>query len=124
MTRLTPRCRLLLNLLAQARWLSTSQIQTAFFPGRSADAVRKRLRKLTAAKILYRIQPHRMSEAYFGLGVQGKSALEQAGGAEIVLERRLPAHLAHLLGINDVRLAIERSPCVVKYFFACWEFAS
>ena len=56
----------------------------------------------------------------FTLGPEGKRLLEREGGASVVLERSLPKQREHLIGINDVRIAAERTPDL-RYFFAAWE---
>jgi len=35
--------------------------------------------------------------------------------------RKPPRQVEHLVGINDVRVAVEVKPQQVAYFFACWE---
>jgi Replication-relaxation len=118
--RLTKRCENLLHLLRAARWLSTSQVHRRFFPQATADAARKRLRKLTQAGYLVRFREHRMSKALFTLGPEGKRVLEKDEGKEIILERKPPKQLEHFLAINDVRIAAELAGSL-SYFFACWE---
>jgi hypothetical protein len=103
-----------------ARWLTTGQVRRRFFPGATADAARKRLRKLAASGYLVMIRKHRMSEALFTLGPEGKRALERGGAEEVVLERRLPKQLEHFTGINDVRIAAELAGSLA-HFFAHWE---
>jgi hypothetical protein len=120
MTKLTPRCVDLLRLLRGARWLTTSQVRTRFFPHASADAVRKRLRKLTAAGFLRMVQRDRLSDALFTLDRKGKQALENSGGPEVVLERQPPQQLEHFVSINDIRIAAELAGDL-SYFFACHE---
>jgi hypothetical protein len=117
---LTRRCRDLLRLLRTARWLSTSQIHRRFFSSATTDAARKRLRILAAARYLASYRPHRMAEALYTLGPDGKRALEREGFAEIALERRPPKQLEHLLGVNDLRIAAEREAALTS-FFAYWE---
>jgi hypothetical protein len=120
MTRLTPRCMELLRLLQSARWLTTSQIRRRFFPSASADAVRKRLRKLTAAGFVYAVQQNRMAESLFTLGKSGKRFLENSGADAVVLERRPPTQLEHFLGVNEIRIAAELAG-EPSYFFAYFE---
>jgi len=119
--RLTPRCTNLLGLLRQARWLTTGQVHARFFPHATRDAVRKRLRKLVQEKYLVMVRPHHMSEAIFALGAQGQRVLEDLGSDPVTLERKPPAQLDHLRGVNDCRIAAELEDC--SYFFACWELA-
>ena len=61
-----------------------------------------------------------MTEALFTLGPEGKRVLERSGAEEIVLERQPPKQLEHFIGINELRIAAERST-ELDYFFACWE---
>jgi hypothetical protein len=98
--RLTERDKEILAKLKRCKWLTTSQMQKMFFSNVSADAVRKRMRKLAAAKYLQSYQPHYMSEMLHGFG-------------------KPPKQIEHLVGINDLRIAAEReSP---QFFYACWE---
>ena len=118
--RLTKRCEDLLRLLRIARWLTTGQVRRRFFPQATADAARKRLRILTEAGYLVRFRQHRMSEALFTLGPEGKRMLEKSDGKEVSLERKPPKQLEHFLAINDVRIAAELAGSL-SYFFSCWE---
>jgi len=117
--RLTKRCIDLFHLLHAARWLTTRQVRTRFFPKATADAARKRLRKLVDGKYLVMYRENRMSEALFALGPEGKRMLE-ISGKEVTLERKPPAQVLHLVGINDLRLSAELTG-EIAYFFACWE---
>jgi hypothetical protein len=85
----------LLRLLRSARWLTTTQVKRRFFPMASADAVRKRLRILTEANYLLKIQPDRCSDALFTLCRNAKPLLERETGTEVVLERRPPRQREH-----------------------------
>jgi hypothetical protein len=119
--RLTHRCRDLLRLLATARWLTTNQIHRRFFPTATADAARKRLRKLAKAGYVVVSRHDRMSPALFTLGKEGRRILEREGLADcIALQRRPPKQLEHFVGINDLRLVLE-AVSGLSYFFACWE---
>ncbi len=117
--KLTRRCGDLLHLLRAARWLTTGQVQRRFFPQATADAARKRLRKLTQAGYLVRFREHGMSEALFALGPEGKRMLE-LDGKEIILERKPPKQLPHFIGVNDLRIAAELAG-PVSFFFSYWE---
>ena len=118
--KLTPRCINLLRLLSAARWLTTGQIHRRFFAGATADAARKRLRKLTAGEYLVMVREGRMDEALFTLGRAGKRVLETARAAPVALERRPPTQREHFLAVNDVRIAAELAGSL-SYFFAYWE---
>ncbi len=101
--RLTARDLEILRELERCKWLTTSQIQRLFFPGVSLDPVRKRLRKLAAAKCLRSYQRHHMSEILHGLG-------------------KPPKQIEHLIGINDIRIAAEKDR--PAFFYAHWELAA
>src|SRR5262245_11596810 len=102
--RVTDRSIELLQLLAAARWLTTSQIRRRFFPGATLDAARRWLRKHSAKGYLVMMQPNRMAEALFTLGREGKRVLESLGThTDITLERRLPKQIEHMNGINEFR---------------------
>jgi len=73
--RLTARCTNLLRLLRAARWLTTSQVHARFFSHATLDAVRKRLRKLTAGRYLMMVRQERMSQALFTLGPKASGSL-------------------------------------------------
>ena len=102
--QLTVRDRELFNLLAKARWLSTSQVRRRFFPDVSANAVNKRLRKLTQAGYLYRVRPGLTAECFYRLAQKARGLCPDQS---IVLPRSLPVHLMHFTHINDVRLWLE-----------------
>jgi hypothetical protein len=118
--RLTKRCEDLLNLLRAARWLTTGQVRRRFFSKATADATRKRLRKLTQAGYLVMFREHQMSEALFALGREGKRVLEKSDGTKVTLELGRPKQLDHFIGINDLRIAAELADSL-SYFFGCWE---
>jgi len=105
---------------AISKWLTTGQLTRLYFPNVTPDAVRKSLRRLGEAGYLVVHREHQMTEALHGLGPKGKVLLEAKGvPAEVV--RRPPRQIEHLVGINDVRVAVEVRPAQVAYFFACWE---
>jgi hypothetical protein len=118
--RLTSRCVGLLRLLRAARWLTTTQIQRRFFPLATADAVRKRLRKLTSAKYLVAVRRDRMSQAIFTIGPEGKRILEKIGGEVVSVDRKPPIQREHSLAINDLRIAAELAG-TLKFFYAAHE---
>ena len=120
--RLTERCLDLLRSLQAARWLTTGQVWRRFFPDAKVNAVHKYMRRLARAGYVVMLRENRMAEALFTLGPEGKRVLEQHGGEDILLMRKRPKQLEHLIGINDFRLAAELSG-KLTYFFACWELA-
>jgi Replication-relaxation len=118
--RLTERCSDLLKLLRTARWLTTAQIQRRFFRSATADAVRKRLRKLSTAGYVVAVRHDRMSQALFRLGPEGKRVLETLGGEPIVIDRKPPVQRQHSEAINDFRIAAEIAGDL-RFFYAAWE---
>jgi hypothetical protein len=80
----------------------------------------KRLRKLVEEGYLRSSQPHRMVEILHAVGPEGRKFLE-GKGLEVDLARKLPEHLEHLVGINDIRSEVESAKAPVLYFFAHWE---
>jgi len=105
---------------AVSKWLTTGQLARLYFPQVTPDAVRKSLRRLVEAGYLVVHREHQMAEALHGLGPKGKALLEAKGLAAEV-SRRPPRQIEHLIGINDVRVAVEVKPAKVAYFFASWE---
>jgi hypothetical protein len=105
---------------AISKWLTTGQLARLYFPNVTPDAVRKSLRRLVEAGYLVVHREHQMAEALHGLGPKGKAPLE-ARGVPAEVTRRPPRQIEHLVGINDVRVAVEVKPAQVAYFFASWE---
>lgn len=124
--KVTPRDRILLLQLARLRWLSTGQIGRLVFPSSHESAIHRRLRILRKKRYIRSYRPSLMAEAVHTLGPNGRDLLTDGEhSVEIRLERVLPKHLEHCLGINDIRIAIERSAeregATVTYFRPCWE---
>jgi hypothetical protein len=119
--RLSERDLRVLAKCAVCRWLTTSQLQRVYFPHVTLDAVRKSLRRLHDAGYLVSHREHRMAEALYGVGPNAKPLLE-AKDLAVTLSRTPPRQIAHLIGINDMRLAVEVEPERLAYFFAAWEF--
>ena len=105
---------------AISKWLTTGQLARLYFPQVTPDAVRKSLRRLVEAGYLGVHREHQMAEALHGLGPKGKVLLE-AKGITAEVTRKPPRQIEHVVGINDVRVAVEVKPQQVAYFFACWE---
>jgi hypothetical protein len=120
--RLTDRDLRMLVKCAICRWLTTGQIQRLYFPNATLNAVQKRLRKLSDAGYLRSYREHLTAEAVHALGPKGKPLIE-AKGVGAVLAAEVPRHLPHLLGVNEVRIAVERGPMQVAYFFSYWQLA-
>ncbi len=120
--RLTDRDLRLLVKCAICRWLTTGQIQRLYFPKASLNAVQKRLRKLADAGYLRSYREHPTAEAVHALGPKGKSLVEEKG-VEAIVSAEVPQQLPHLLGVNEVRIAVETSATHVGYFFAYWQLS-
>jgi len=96
-----------------------------FFAEVSADAVRKRLRKLVEDRYLTPFSSRAFSETLHSLG-RASAVFFREELASSLPPRLLPDHIEHLVGINDVRAlvgtAAEGTPPVhLQYFFAHWE---
>src|SRR6266849_1322293 len=118
--RLSERDLRIVAKCAVSKWLATGQLARLYFPNVTTDAVRKSLRRLVEAGYLVVHREHQMAEALHGLGPKGKVLLE-AKGVPAEVTSRPPRQIEHLVGINDVRVAVEVRPAQVAYFFACWE---
>jgi hypothetical protein len=118
--RLSERDMRVVAKCAISKWLTTGQLARLYFPNVTPDAVRKSLRRLVEAGYLVVHREHQMAEALHGLGPKGRALLE-AKGVMAEVTRRPPRQIEHLVGINDVRVALEVRPSQVAYFFASWE---
>lgn len=123
---LTARDRGVLRTLAAARWLTTAQVAALRFPAVGIEMARRRLRLLRQARYVVSVQRSRMELALHTLGNRGKRLLVGDGWKRaITLERFPPGNLEHFLGINDIRVAVERSArrdrAALGFFFASWE---
>lgn len=128
MRRLTVRDRKFLASLAASRWLTTTQAAALSFPGVSLGVVQRCLRRLRNTHYIVSLRPNRMADALHTLGVRGRAFLRSHGWERpIRLERTPPVQIEHFLGINDIRIAVERSAerdgVAVDFFFASWELA-
>src|SRR5439155_23914904 len=106
MVRLTERDRRMLAKCAVCRWLTTEQVKRLYFPEATLNAVQKRLRKLSEAGYLRSYREHPTAEAIHALGPKGKplvegKGIEVAGGSEV------PRQVEHMLGVNEIRIAVE-----------------
>ena len=124
--RLTMRDRKLLAKLAAARWLSTRQVRALLFSNVTLGMARRRLRLLGEARYVFSWQHNSMAEALHTLDAKGKEFLKERGwGFPVKLERAPPKNLEHFMGINDIRVAVERSAesdgITIGFFYACWE---
>jgi len=118
--RLSERDIRVVSKCAVSKWLTTGQLARLYFPKVTPDAVRKSLRRLVEAGFLVVHREHQMAEALHGLGPKGKALLE-AKGVTAEVTRKPPRQIEHMVGINDLRVAVEVSPLQVAYFFASWE---
>src|SRR2546425_1257545 len=118
--RLTDRDLRMLVKLAVCRWLATAQIQRFYFPEATLNAVQKRLRKLSDAGYMWSHREHPTAEAIHGVGPKGKPLVEEKG-IEVTLTGEVPRQLEHLLGVNEVRIAVETTGARVAWFFAYWQ---
>lgn len=112
--------------LAAARWLTTKQIAALCFSNVTVEMARRRLRLLREKRYIFSCRANQMVEALHSLGPKGREFLIGKGWRRpIRLERMPPKNLEHFLGINDIRVAVERSAksdsMELGFFFACWE---
>src|SRR5712691_1862810 len=120
--RITERDVQLLAKLGVCRWLTTTQVKRLYFPRATLNAVQKRLRKLSDAGYLRSHREHLTAEAIHAVGPKGKPLVEEKG-IEVTLDGEVPAQLEHLLGVNEVRIAVEIGSQRVAWFFAYWQLA-
>jgi hypothetical protein len=120
MTRLTERDVRILVKCAICRWLTTEQIKRLYFPEATLNAVQKRLRKLADSGFLRSHREHPTAEAIHAVGPKGKHLVEEKG-IEVALQAEVPSQLGHLLGINEIRVAVETSKVRISWFFAYWQ---
>jgi hypothetical protein len=118
--RLSDRDLCVLAKCAVSKWLTTSQLQRLYFPDVTPDAARKSLRRLSQSEYLISFRENPMAEALFAVGSKAK-ALLATKGLEVEVCRTPPGQIEHLIGINDVRIAVEAERSRVAYFFAFWE---
>ena len=121
MVRLTERDLRVIGKCAVAKWLSTQQLQRLYFGEVTADAVRKSLRRLAEEGYLFSFRANQMSEILHAVGPKGRTLLKTKGLDSDDPGRTPPRQLEHLLGINNIRIAVERGSEPVAYFFAAWE---
>ena len=124
--RVMERDERMLAKLGAARWLTTRQVSLLSYSGVSLEMARRRLRVLRQAGYLFTCQANQMAASLHTLGPAGRQLLCRHGYPDLLrLERRPPKNLEHFLGINDIRIAVERNAVrenlVLSFFFACWE---
>jgi DNA-binding Lrp family transcriptional regulator len=121
---LTDRDRRLLEKLNAAGWLTTRQIRDYFFPGKSANAVSKRLRKLAGDNYLAMARTSSTEPSLYRLAGQGKQELlgHAEYGEEVSIPNHLPRKLRHFIAVNDLRLYYEKNTAGTSaqllYFFS------
>jgi hypothetical protein len=123
MLRCTERDKSLIVKSNLCRWLTTRQIQRLYFPRATVNAVQKRLRKLTEAGYLRTHREDAFSEALHSAGPKGRAVLEEKG-LEYSGAADVPRQIAHLVGINDIRISGETGTIPVSYFFAHWQLSA
>src|SRR2546426_7172441 len=123
MLRLTERDKALIVKCSVCRWLTTSQVRRLYFPRATVNAVQKRLRKLSEEGYLRTHREDLLSEAIHAVGPKGKTIAEEKG-VEAAVVREVPRQIAHLRGVNDIRIAVETGAVRVAYFFAHWQLAN
>src|SRR5438093_9039611 len=121
--RLTERDRRMLVKCAVCRWLTTDQVKRLYFPGATLHAVQNRLRKLSEAGYLRSHQEHATAEAIHTVGPRGKPLVEEKG-IEVAVGGEVPRQVDHMLGVNEIRIAVETSGMKVVYFFAYWQLSN
>ncbi len=121
--RLTDRDLRLLVKCAVCRWLTTDQLKRLYFPEATLNAVQKRLRKLSEAGYLRSHQEDPTAEAVHAVGPKGKLLIEEKG-LEVAVGGEVPRQVEHMLGVNEIRIAVETSGMKVVYFFAYWQLAN
>jgi len=115
--RLTDRDVRMLVKCGICRWLTTDQLKRLYFPETTLNAVQKRLRKLADEGYLRSHREHPTAEAIHALGPKGKPLVEQKG-IEVTLQTEIPHQLTHLLGVNELRAALETSTAQIAWFFS------
>jgi hypothetical protein len=120
--RLTARDLRILVKCALCRWLTTDQLKRLYFPEATLNAVQKRLRKLADAGYLRSYREHPTAESIHAVGPKGKALVEEKG-VEVMAGSEVPRHVEHLVGVNEVRFAVEQGSIPLAYFFAYWQLA-
>ncbi len=109
--KITERDIRLLELVASSGWLATHQIQYALFPNATRKVVNKRMRKLVAEGCLHAVRLHRTAENLYRLGSKGMTLLRSETNFpedKVIIQRKPPRELDHVVAINDLRVIFER----------------
>lgn len=115
--RLTDRDVQILVKCAVCRWLTTAQIQRLYFKNATLNAVQKRLRKLADSGHLRSNREHATAEAIHSVGPKGRLLIEEKG-IDVAQTGEVPGHIEHLLGVNEIRTAIESNAIQICFCFA------
>jgi len=121
---ITERDLRILRKVNASGWLATEQIRDYFFPGKTTNAVSKRLRKLVRGKYLAMARQGPTQPGFYRLAGNGKLALvEQADVSEneVVVSAQFPRNLRHFTGVNLLRYRFEQieSPSAqLRYFYS------
>jgi hypothetical protein len=121
MVRLSERDLRVIGKCAVSKWLTTQQLQRLYFPQVTTDAARKSLRRLADEDYLVAFRANQMSEMLHAAGPKGRTLLRTKGVESDDPGRTPPRQIEHLVGINDIRIAVERGSEAVSFFFAAWE---
>jgi len=112
--RLTDRDRAIIELVARARALRDDQIQMALFSANSTSRCQRRLTLLVRNRYLDRLPGRSVSEPAVYVLTRRSTAgnrFVRAQWGEIAFRNHMTkiGSLPHLLGINDVRVRVERA---------------
>jgi len=105
------------------RWLTTTQIKRLYFPDATVNAVQKRLRKLAEAGYLRTHRESLLAESLHTAGPKAKVLFEEEG-LEYTGSNDVSRQIEHLVGVNDIRMAVETGMVPAAYFFAHWELSN
>lgn len=108
-----------------AGWLTTQQIRDYFFPGRSTNAVCKRLRKLAQSGHIAIARAGSTELGLYRLAGQGKRVLIEhtlCAETDISIPTQIPRKLKHFIAVNDLRFRFEQlsetSGMELHFFFS------
>lgn len=131
LVRLTERDLKILKKINAAGWLTTEQIGKYFFPGKSVNAVSKRLRKLASAGYVAIAKLSSTEYGLYRLAGYGKLALIEHTSfdeADISIPIQPPRKIQHFITINDLRFFFEQfikdSAIELLFFFSERELSS
>jgi len=123
MLRCTERDKKLIVKCGLCRWLTTTQVQRLYFPRATVNAVQKRLRKLADGGFLRTHRESILSETLHAAGPKARGIFEE-NGLEYLGGNEVSRQIEHLVGVNDIRIAVETGTVPVAYFFAHWQLAN